>query len=41
MDIKSFYNTFHGLSYWGEQMKEKKWAGNVARTGEKRVHIEF
>jgi membrane protein CcdC involved in cytochrome C biogenesis len=41
IDIKSFHNTFYGLSYWGEQMKEKRWAVHVARTGEKRVHIGF
>ena len=41
IDIKSFNNAFHGLSYWGEQMKEKRWAGHVARTRQTRVHIVF
>jgi hypothetical protein len=31
IDIKSFHNQFHVLSYWGEQMKENRWAGHVAR----------
>ena len=41
IDIKSFLIALHGLSYWGESMKEKIWDGYVARTGEKRVHIVF
>jgi len=41
IDLKSFRNTFNGLSYWGEQMQEKRWSRHVARAGEKRVHIGF
>jgi len=41
IDIESFRDALHGLSYWGESTKEKILAGYVARTGEKREHIVF